>query len=628
MAKKYVHAPLRTPQTIRILNLQGDSNPASPIQLSLVQYELSNLPDFEAFSYTWDGQTATCTVLCEERDLMVTSNCEAILREFRPKEELATRAVWIDAICIDQSTDAMAERSFQIPMMGQIYRRAGRVLGWLGAAGERGGNLGTFESLAKLTRVGMNRNRGDLIRDVDEAMGCTSPADLRKLFLSVPWFTRLWVLQEVALSKKAVIFCGSTSVTFQDVPRVQALLGAQGLPTTHAALLDALVVGFDSRISALESLETADRNVSVTVELMRHARWPKTTEAKDKVFALYGLLEAYGLLLPQPDYLMSLGGIFGQTARTLITYTRKLEIDHQVHGMSEIKDLPSWAPDWSRTSYPQQPSVAVWAVRDAEDQSWSFCSNEKHLSVRGRILVHVSECANTAISYAPNGNDEAVEDFFPAISTLNEDLRRAVHHLYNIRALREIISFALHKHPPSLSLVQTHALQACLLSRTPIRFSYEPSTFSLWLNLLHSSERPSSSPPPPPSASTPPKNWMHAVLTQISCSTALSPLLATPEHTFFQRIALDSALMELHDHISGYISHQTLFKTQSGRLGMAPRSVARGDQIARLAGLQYPMVVRASDSGCWRLVAPAFVCGVGGEVGTGNDGEERGFVIS
>ncbi|KAH4944926.1 hypothetical protein HBI23_012900 [Parastagonospora nodorum] len=566
MAKKYVHAPLRTPQTIRILNLQGDSNPASPIQLSLVQYELSNLPDFEAFSYTWDGQTATCTVLCEERDLMVTSNCEAILREFRPKEELATRAVWIDAICIDQSTDAMAERSFQIPLMGQIYRRAGRVLGWLGAAGERGGNLGTFESLAKLTRVGINGNRGDLTCDVDEAMGRTSPADLRKLFLNVPWFTRLWVLQEVALSKKAVIFCGSTSVIFQDVPRVQALLGAQGLPTTHAALLDALVVGFGSRISALESLETADRNVSVTVELMRHARWPKTTEAKDKVFALYGLLEAYGLLLPQPDYLMSLGGIFGQTARTLITYTRKLEIVHQVH--------------------------------------------------------------DTAISYAPNGNDEAVEDFFPAISTLNEDLRRAVHHLYNIRALREIISFALHKHPPSLSLVQTLALQACLLSRTPIRFSYEPSTFSLWLNLLHSSEAPSSSPLPPPSASTPPKNWMHAVLTQISCSTALSPLLATPEHTFFQRIALNPALMELHDYISGYISHQTLFKTRRGRLGMAPRSVARGDQIARLAGLHYPMVVRASDGGCWRLVAPAFVCGVGGEVETGHDGEERGFVIS
>jgi hypothetical protein len=176
MAKKYTHAPLRTPQTIRILNLQGDINPASPIQLSLVQYELSNLPDFEAVSYTWDGQTATCTILCEECDLMVTPNCEAILREFRPKEGSTTRAVWIDAICINQSPDAMAERSFQIPLMGQIYRRAGRVLGWLGAAGERGGNLGTFESLAKLTRVGMNGNRGDLIRDVDEAMGCTSPA--------------------------------------------------------------------------------------------------------------------------------------------------------------------------------------------------------------------------------------------------------------------------------------------------------------------------------------------------------------------------------------------------------------------------------------------------------------------
>ena len=212
---------------------------------------------------------------------------------------------------------------------------------------------------------------------------------------------RPWILQEVAPSRKMLIISGSPFVTFLDTPLVQALLRAHDCTSTHAAILNTLVVGFGSRISAFESLSTAGQNTIVTTELLRHARWSRTTGAKDKVFALYGLLEAYGLSLPQPDSLMSLGRIFEQITRALIEYIRKVDLVHQVHGMIETEDLPSWASAWSLRSYPQQASIPIRALPGFEDQSWSFQNNRKHLSVHGTVLDRVTTRANIIMSYTP-----------------------------------------------------------------------------------------------------------------------------------------------------------------------------------------------------------------------------------
>jgi hypothetical protein len=62
--------------------------------------------------------------------LQMTANCEAALRRLRPKSAKEVLHIWVDALCIDQSS--LAERSGQVAMIKEIYDSAERVVVWLG----------------------------------------------------------------------------------------------------------------------------------------------------------------------------------------------------------------------------------------------------------------------------------------------------------------------------------------------------------------------------------------------------------------------------------------------------------------------------------------------------------------
>jgi hypothetical protein len=137
-ASKYQYVPLEAARSIRVLRLKGSNveryeRPlaADVLEIELLDVSLESLPPYEAISYTWDGQRPEREVSCYGRSVYVTRNCESVLRRMR---QGADRLVWIDSICIDQ--DSAAEKSDQIPLMGEIYQRSTRVLVWLGEGDE------------------------------------------------------------------------------------------------------------------------------------------------------------------------------------------------------------------------------------------------------------------------------------------------------------------------------------------------------------------------------------------------------------------------------------------------------------------------------------------------------------
>jgi hypothetical protein len=93
---------------------------------------------YEALSYVWGSPRGNVPIECEGKTLLITPNCEAALRRIRRRTR--TRALWIDAICIDQaSTD---EKNAQVQLMSEVYSKARRVIVWLGDD-EDGGALST-----------------------------------------------------------------------------------------------------------------------------------------------------------------------------------------------------------------------------------------------------------------------------------------------------------------------------------------------------------------------------------------------------------------------------------------------------------------------------------------------------
>lgn len=122
-------------------------NPLSdgPVTGDLREYNLDECPEYQALSYAWEGVVCECPIYCDGRILFVTRSCESALhRLIRAK---LNRPIWVDSTCINQNDDN--ERSQQVGMMGDIYRRADQVNVWLGLGTE--GSDAAIAELKSLT---------------------------------------------------------------------------------------------------------------------------------------------------------------------------------------------------------------------------------------------------------------------------------------------------------------------------------------------------------------------------------------------------------------------------------------------------------------------------------------------
>jgi hypothetical protein len=125
--EKYKHKRFSDEDSIRLLQLQpGVFN--EDVKITLIEAPLSKLPKYEALSYVWGSPTPDTAISCHELELLVTENCVLAMRRLRRR--FTTRLLWIDAICIDQTSGE--EKQHQVQLMGDVYSKAKRVIIWLG----------------------------------------------------------------------------------------------------------------------------------------------------------------------------------------------------------------------------------------------------------------------------------------------------------------------------------------------------------------------------------------------------------------------------------------------------------------------------------------------------------------
>ena len=127
------YQPLRISSTsIRLLVLCPEPHPEDHrIQCKLVIEDLESSPHYEALSYTWGvPDDLNFKIWVNGVHLPVRRNLLTVLRALRRDKD---RTLWIDALCINQ--EDVRERQQQVGIMGSIYMKAARVVGWLGMAG-------------------------------------------------------------------------------------------------------------------------------------------------------------------------------------------------------------------------------------------------------------------------------------------------------------------------------------------------------------------------------------------------------------------------------------------------------------------------------------------------------------
>jgi alkylhydroperoxidase family enzyme len=257
--------------TFRLLKLLKYQGPE--LECELLQQSLLNdgHTPYEALSYVWGSNELVECILLDRKRLWVTDNLYSALHGLRLRDR--DRFLWIDAICINQADKE--EQSQQVRQMGTIYKLAKGVLFWLGKATSE--IIALMDALRQLQRTGaewdFKQSMPDSHRLNDYRTG------LRQL-LGRQWFTRVWILQEVANAQKGTVCCGTWTIPANIFAQAPSLMGVE--PEPHCqAILDILPETSRSR-----SWWGQERDLCM---LLCKFQASKATDERDKIYALLGL---------------------------------------------------------------------------------------------------------------------------------------------------------------------------------------------------------------------------------------------------------------------------------------------------------------------------------------------------
>ncbi|KAI0442937.1 heterokaryon incompatibility protein-domain-containing protein [Xylaria telfairii] len=365
----YEYTAIVAPQTIRLMHLHPGSE-TDPIHISLVVTALDSVPDFESISYCWGSEQGKRQVTCDGASLSITNSLFTGLEYFRYADR--SRTLWADAICINQAD--VVEKSSQVLLMPHIYSQATCTLVWLGVADDpvfgavSPGVAHSIRQAFYLLPVFDPENALDIatksqaihpsalrLREEGKPNILDHDWSLLTALLARPWFRRKWVIQEIALAKKVVLYAGGGV----EIPWPQLAMLAFSMELLGIMRLEALEFGK----TVLESTIVPMHCVSCvfTVQLFRHRSTLldgvfvsadfNCTDPRDHVYSLLSLGGIGPMVLP--DYNASATEVFRRFAIAMLVQGQNLkllsiaadDINPSTLESEKLEGLPSWTPD-------------------------------------------------------------------------------------------------------------------------------------------------------------------------------------------------------------------------------------------------------------------------------------------
>lgn len=452
----YQYLPLPSASSIRLLRLQPGSLPM-PVQCLMSTHEIEQAPAFQALSYTW-GQKIEHRIGCDdvERNSIRGGGHYVSIHESlwlalqRLRHETEERILWIDAICISQVNNA--ERNDQVLLMRKLFHKAESVIIWLGE--ESHDSAVAFDLVSRIVAAAATEqarspvNAKQVVKAQDlgglALLEYSSPAweALNSLFWR-PWFSRVWVIQEVTVARGASVLCGPSHCQWWHL-------------TTTARYIEDHSLTAITRVDPQTAIKFADLGQRfregpphLLLELLSQARDSYSTDDRDKIFALLGIAGDAEYSLLKPNYKKPLVDVYTTLTKHLIERDRSLdvlsavedrqfrlkrdrELDKKIEGLegNELpmnSQLPSWVPDWEvhRPSSPfvLHPAFATMKAAGSTQASCTFSTDGLTLLSRGIAFDQIAYVGDPFMEAVP-----APRSLFPQPPTTNVRLRTRIAH--------------------------------------------------------------------------------------------------------------------------------------------------------------------------------------------------------
>ncbi|KAK4497807.1 hypothetical protein PRZ48_010461 [Zasmidium cellare] len=341
-----------------------------PVRCQLNHSSLTEQPHYETISYCWGDATLRGQIEINGHVTDVTSSAYEAIRRMRLRD--AERTLWIDAICIKQAD--LEERSLQVHSMGKIYRNATGNLIHLGGQED----LDTSEVAATLqtirrrmqqhARAMPKSERKDFLNYLPP-LGFHSPdlvtrEDLRMLhpLYALPWFGRLWVVQESVLARRNTCFWGSTTFDLALPPMIAWFAPTNVLRYEYCGSDDSMENFFASRCRHAIRLGGEGGAALSAGWLTDLSPNLKASEPRDRIFAVRDLIIRPGdagrsIDLLESDYQKSVAHVYRDATRYLLeqhaTGTELLDnICHRSDSDIHCDGKTSWTYPWDRQYNP------------------------------------------------------------------------------------------------------------------------------------------------------------------------------------------------------------------------------------------------------------------------------------
>ena len=361
--ESYKYRSLESERHIRLLRLCKQKSPTVP-RCELLHFDINTTPPYKALSYTWGRKAPSIPLVVGDKHLLITSAVE----EFLTYEwsTFTSKLFWIDAICIDQANNS--EKETQIPLMTEIYQSAALVIVWL-APPEKSENSGFIRGAvldSALSRSVMYMTEPNTL----SAMTTPDSPFHREvgMLLCHPWFTRTWIIQEIAVASDVHVLYKGTRFSYADI--AQLLRAAVSNPGQKLRIQQSFV--FSLRDNHTEENATAAK-ASVMLEraqtctdrldwiretyrdglgltyplLLQYTLLFQSKDPRDKIFALYGLLDSETASNNQPDYTKSAQQLSHDVAGYILQSSDWFEILRlAAQFYSGRKNTPVRCPSW------------------------------------------------------------------------------------------------------------------------------------------------------------------------------------------------------------------------------------------------------------------------------------------
>jgi hypothetical protein len=510
-----------------------------------------------------------------------------------------------DALCINQQDDA--ERGHQVRQMDQIYRRCFRVCIWLGDA-EADSDL-AMELINSITESCLAAMRETPHKGITVDGTLAPVAELfykdekftrhfRALLSLIirPWFSRLWVVQEVVLSTSRIVVCGNHQADWGYLFNTLLFLilhagFASTLERSYLASPDIifyrLPIAVEERwrksIAIFMRLGTMAINWDkysppmLLREALHELRGRSMTDKRDAVYAILSLASDITPMDLDINYRLDKLEVFKMATRKMVEQSRCLDIlcdaPTCVHG--EII-LPSWLPRFDDQELP-------CGCRSFEGSTLTF-----HHDTENRSPSYKDTAINPVYFASQGKKVEAI--IFTDENQLITDciIMDRVHVVMQrpswIPVLTDEPELTVPKQWFSLALHSESPGKATHHQETSVGSELDPLKFeALWRTMLANRESPPSCEPAAFKNGEVLEKWL---LENNQCDLVVPPNEAygLKAHSTFLKFKQRLYLTLMYS--------PTLIVTEGGLLGLARGSVAPGDQVCILLGCSVPTILR------------------------------------